>query len=167
MISRKKGKPVIVDAASGEADHSNLQSPVGKIEENIKELERNQSEIPLPKVPMANSFLEFFGVWLMAGLIVAMAIIIVVLLSAWWWTMPDCQQVMRMLSSEGRAQSIEPDKFLQLWTKLEEAHTQMFTSIFQTVVLSGLVPIFTLLAGYVFGKAQAVESGRKKSESSL
>ncbi len=52
-------------------------------------------------------------------------------------------------------------QILQLWTKLHEAHTQTCTSVFQTVVLTGLVPLFTLLAGYVFGKSHSGENQTK------
>ncbi len=111
-------------------------------------------EVPEVGIPKPQSFLELSGVIQMAVLLGVICVAAFVFLLIWWHTLPTLQSTMQLLSSP-QAQPQDPEKILQLWTKLHEAHTQTCTNVFQTVVLTGLVPLFTLLAGYVFGKSHA------------
>ncbi|HPO13675.1 MAG TPA: hypothetical protein PLI09_09535 [Candidatus Hydrogenedentes bacterium] len=113
-------------------------------------------EVPEVGIPKPQSFLEWSGVFQMAVLLGVICLAVFAFIFIWWHTLPTLQSTAQLLSSTTpQAQPQDPEKILQLWTKLQEAHTQTCTSVFQTVVLTGLIPLFTLLAGYVFGKSHA------------
>ena len=67
-------------------------------------------------------------------------------LIAWWFTRPSLADVREILGA-----SAAPKDVLETWRSLQRDHFDQFRDLFQIVVLSGLVPLFTLLAGYAFG----------------
>ena len=78
-------------------------------------------------------------------------------LFSWAATQPTLEEVRAVMGSDQDAQAT-----LQVLTQLREAHAKNYRDMFQTVVLSGLVPLFTLLAGYIFGRGRAAV--REESE---
>lgn len=140
----------IVSIDRGEAPESTI--PFGEID-TIDDLVKKVPEVGIPK---PQSFLEWSGVFQMAVLLGVICLAVFAFIFIWWNTLPTVQNTAQLLaSSSSQAQPQDPEKILQLWAKLQEAHTQTCTSVFQTIVLTGLIPLFTLLAGYVFGKSHA------------
>ena len=70
----------------------------------------------------------------------------VLFLIAWWFTRPTLAGVQKILGN-----SATPKDVLEILRSLQRDHFDRFRDLFQIVVLSGLVPLFTLLAGYAFG----------------
>jgi hypothetical protein len=73
-----------------------------------------------------------------------------VFLGAWWFTRPSIAEVKDLLGS-----SVNGKELLEALRNLRTDHFNAFRDLFQLVVMSGLVPLFTLLAGYAFGARQA------------
>ena len=95
------------------------------------------------------TYLEQWGVWL-AGLVLSViCVLAVAFLVTWWWTRPALAEVQALFGSSGPAKDI-----LEALQALRTAHFAELRDLFQIVVLSGLVPLFTLLAGYAFGSRQ-------------
>ena len=90
--------------------------------------------------------------WFVCGLAVLFLI-------AWWFTRPSFAEVQKMLSD-----SAEPKEVVELLRSLRRDHFDHFRDLFQLVVLSGLVPLFTLLAGYAFGSSEREKREQEESE---
>lgn len=73
----------------------------------------------------------------------------VAFLVTWWRTRPSIVDVQALFGSSGSAKEV-----LEALQALRSAHFGELRDLFQIVVLSGLVPLFTLLAGYAFGSRQ-------------
>lgn len=94
--------------------------------------------------------------WFVCGLAVLFLI-------AWWLTRPSLEEVQRILdaSAEPKTQAKE---IVELLRDLRRDHFDHFRDLFQLVVLSGLVPLFTLLAGYAFGSSEREKREQEESE---
>ena len=107
-------------------------------------LSRELAEIREPP-----SFSEWFGSLLANRLLWVICGLIVLFLASWWWTLPSLQEVREVLGDDAT-----PDQVVATWRELRGEHLGVFRELFQLVVLSTLVPLFTLLAGYAFGSRQ-------------
>lgn len=67
----------------------------------------------------------------------------------WWSTRPTVAQLQNLLGSSAQAKDV-----LEILSSLQRDHSEQFGDLFQRVIHSGLVPLFTLLAGYAFGSRQ-------------
>ena len=112
-----------------------------------------------PKIgpPRPASFLEWSGVTQMTAVLAVICAVAVGFLLSWAVTQPTLEEA-RALVGSGQ----DPQATVQVLTQLREAHTKNHQEMFQAVVLSVLVPLFTLLAGYVFGRSRA--TGPAESE---
>lgn len=102
------------------------------------------------------SFPEWFGYLLASRLLWFILGLTVAFLIAWWWTRPTLDQVQNLLGT-----SANPKDVLETLNSLQRDHFDQFSRIFQLAVLSVLVPLFTLLAGYAFGSRQR-EKGEER-----
>lgn len=112
--------------------------------------------------PKPKTYLEWWGTWLMLILLVIICAVCLVTLGLWWWTRPTQADLVAVLtaSAGGTTQpTVPPDQRIDLLGKLQRSHTEQCVAVFQLVVLSVLVPLFTLVAGYVFGRNKS-EEGR-------
>lgn len=103
----------------------------------------------LPEIREPPSFTEWFGSLLANRLLWVICGLSALFLVAWWLTLPSLQEVRDLLGA-----SATPDQVVATWRELRGEHSGFFREQFQLVVLSTLVPLFTLLAGYAFGSRQ-------------
>ena len=99
---------------------------------------------------------------LLGRLLYVICALAAVFLGLWTATRPSLAQVGDLLGS-----SADPKAALDALHNLRRDHFDHFRSLFQLLVLSGLVPLFTLLAGYAFGtreKAQNAQHGGEGEE---
>ena len=131
------------------------QTPPKETEEQTRRI-FDQS---FPKIgrPRPASFLEWSGVTQMTAVLAVICAVAVGFLLSWAVTQPTLEEA-RALVGSGQ----DPQATVQVLTQLREAHTKNHQEMFQAVVLSVLVPLFTLLAGYVFGRSRA--TGPTESE---
>src|SRR5262245_61624234 len=105
------------------------------------------AQFPEIKPPTAA---ETAGLWQMRIVLAVICLTAVGTFVAWFWTVPtpaDARQLLGSTAPDGDA--------LDILIRLRADHLNHYREMFQLVVLSGLVPLFTLLAGYMFGRNQA------------
>lgn len=95
------------------------------------------------------TFPEWFGARLASRLLLVIMLLAVTLVLAWWMTRPSLAEVQSILGT-----SANPKDVVETLRTLRRDHFENFGDLFQLIVLSGLVPLFTLLAGYAFGSRQ-------------
>ncbi|HEX9731200.1 MAG TPA: hypothetical protein VGG06_04340 [Thermoanaerobaculia bacterium] len=115
-------------------------------------------DFPPIRTPDPESYLEWSGVRQMTIVLVIICVAVVGFLAAWALTVPTIEDV-RALA--GGASPADPQAAAELLDGLREGHMSRFRDLFQLLVMSALVPLFTLLAGYVFGKSSS-ERRRKQ-----
>ena len=133
--------------------------------------------------PVATSYLELQGSTMMTITLVVICLVAVAYCATWWVTRPTADDVAALYSTEAvtkqiaslasGAEPVKPDQLKavlsahptgsgeQMAKSLEAlrlSHSTMLRESFQVVIGSGLLPIFTLLAGYVFGKRSDANS---------
>lgn len=116
--------------------------------------------LPPIKEPKPTSFLQWRGTKYMAMLLSVICFLALVFVLIWWQTRPTHEDVKAIVMATTRpgggndaaGEPLTPDKAAELLSKLRADHFEQCRDMFQIVVLSGLVPLFTLMAGYVFGK---------------
>ena len=113
--------------------------------------------------PKAKTFLEAWGVRFMRLLLYAIVVATCLVLLAWFATRPDMQDVETIL---GQADPNDPAAAARLdaLERLCQNHLNHFQDLFQMLVLGGLVPLFTLMAGYVFGRHQAERTQQEETQ---
>lgn len=114
-------------------------------EERHISLEGISGELPTFREPP--SFSEWFGARLASRLLWVICGLAVVFFGFWWLTRPTLAEVRPLAGSD-------PKEVLETLRNLQRDHFDQFRDLFQLIVLSGLVPLFTLLVGYVFGARQ-------------
>lgn len=134
--------------------------------DNPKPTQENFAEIvagsPPVGRPRPSDYLEWSGTTQMVALLTFICVLSLFVLVGWFQTRPSVDAVdllVKTLGMEGR-QGLDP---MALLSQMQTNHIEQFKDLYQTVVMSGLVPLFTLLAGYVFGKGKATDS-RDQSE---
>jgi Sec-independent protein secretion pathway component TatC len=95
------------------------------------------------------SFPEWFGARLASRLLWVICGLAVVFLVVWWATRPTLVEVRQWLGVNVASQEL-----LTHARNLQQDHFDQFRDLFQLIVMSGLIPLFTLLAGYAFGARQ-------------
>src|SRR5439155_24503966 len=114
-----------------------------------------------PPEPKPRSYLERTGSRYMGLVLIVICGFIFVFLMSWWCTRPslhDAAKLVEMTRAEGQSKVVEPQALGELLAKMQQEHSSNYRDFFQLLVMSGLVPLFTLLAGYVFGK----ETGKRE-----
>ena len=92
--------------------------------------------------------------WVICGLVVAF-------LLAWLAMRPTLAQVQSALGTTADSKAV-----LDTLRELQRDHADQFRSFFQLFVVSGLVPLITLFAGYTFGvRADARQATSQNTES--
>ena len=109
-----------------------------------------------PKVDTPpRTYLEWTGSWQMSSVLGVICFVTVGLVLSWGSTRPTIQEAQAFAGANA-----DPEASLRVLIQLRDEHFENYRDMFQLVVLSGLVPLFTLLAGYVFGKrTEAVRPG--------
>ncbi len=105
--------------------------------------------------PKPASYLEWTGVRQMTLVLVLICLVVGGFVLAWSLTQPTLTQA-QALATAGNV--TDPQAVVKLLGELRAAHTTQYKEMFQVAVLSGLVPLFTLLAGYVFGRGKAARA---------
>ena len=122
---------------------SDLSRDVRPAEDRISEIAGRLGSVRPP------SFQELAGARLATVVLGVICGLAVAFLVTWWWTRPSLAEVQALVGSSGSAKEV-----LEALQALRSAHFGELRDLFQIVVLSGLVPLFTLLAGYAFGSRQ-------------
>lgn len=104
-----------------------------------------------PKWYTYTTFKEYFGMWMAVGSLVVVAALIIAFFAVWAASRPTPADAAAVAGTLGQSEVI-------VLRELRAEHFEEFRDAFQLFVLSGMVPLFTLLAGYTFGSA------RKKQE---
>lgn len=100
--------------------------------------------------PKPRSFLEWSGSRQMTAVLAVICVMAFGCLLSWTLTQPTLADAQALAGSLPDGQTT-----IQAFTQLRDDHAKNYRDMFQSVVLSGLVPLFTLLAGYVFGRGRA------------
>ena len=101
-----------------------------------------------------------FAARLVGCLLGVVCVIIVAFLAIWWLTRPSLAEVQSIFGS-----SAAPKDVVDTLRELRRDHFDQFRDLFQLVVLSGLVPLLTLLAGYAFGtREMEKQTGAERKE---
>jgi len=101
---------------------------------------------PLDRLREPPTYVQFIGGRMLGWLLAVICGLAAVFLGVWVMTRPSLAQVKALLGPFA-----DPKAVLEALQDLRRDHFDHFSSLFQLLVLSGLVPLFTLLAGYAFG----------------
>jgi len=96
------------------------------------------------------SWVQAFSGRLAGRLLAVICSLAVAFLVAWWLTQPTLAEAQQLAGKGAQAKEL-----LETLQALRRDHFDQFRDLFQLVVLSGLVPLFTLLAGHAFGTRQS------------
>ncbi len=112
-----------------------------------------------PEVRERPTFVQLSGVrflglliWIICGLIVAF-------FASWLFTRPTFASVQAMLGD-----TVDPKVVVETLRALRGDHVDHYRDIFQLLVLSGLVPLVTLFAGYTFGRQENERNARSETD---
>jgi hypothetical protein len=143
-----------------------MTTPPHKDESKKIELSSLAKDFKGISVPNPSSYREYLALELLQPLLIAICLIGLVLAIVWWRTQPTIAEVQLLAGCHAAdAQCVQSDKLIEVYTKLATQHSDEFKSLFQLIVSSTLVPLFTLLAGYVFGKGELVKDNSQNGES--
>jgi hypothetical protein len=92
------------------------------------------------------TFTQMFGAQLLRILLLVVCAMVAVFLLAWLFTRSSLAQVQDLLGA-----SSDPTAVLETLRELRRDHFDQVRGLFQLLVLSGLIPLVTLFAGYTFG----------------
>lgn len=120
------------DSQGGERKHT----PISTL------TKRNWSPFHSPPPP---TWLEWFGAQLAFWVLLAIVILVGVFVAIWRGTLPSMNDIATATPNKS------PAELAEAYTRIRDSHNKWVTEFFQSVVVSTLVPIFTLLAGYAFG----------------
>jgi hypothetical protein len=107
----------------------------------------------LPSLQEHPTFIQAFGARLLAPLLWIICALVVAFLLAWLITRPTLSQVREILGASAEAKIV-----LETLRELQRDHFDQFRNLFQLLVLSGLIPLITLFAGYTFGTQEHTRS---------
>ena len=111
--------------------------------------------IPSLDPSQPRSHLEKKGTLAMLMLLWAICISVVLFLLCWWCTRPSQTDVKDLaVALAGQNATVSAEQLREVLVAMRQEHSTSLKDLFQTLVLSGLVPLFTLIAGYLFGKGQ-------------
>ena len=123
----------------------------GRTTESLTDITKSVPRIPAPK-----TYLERWGIIQMSVLIGVICLVCFTMIAMWWSTRPtyaDCAAL--FAAGRGAAtQPVTPEQVVELVDRMQSRRAEQYRGMIQLVVLSVLVPLFTLIAGYVFGKAR-------------
>jgi len=119
-------------------------------------------QLPSPE-PKPKSFLESWGVKFMLVLLVAIVLITLVFLVGWLATRPAMSDVTTILGPTDANDAASLTARIDAFEKLCQNHLDHYRDLFQLLILGGLVPLFTLIAGYVFGRNQAEQKRQEET----
>ncbi|MBC8236067.1 hypothetical protein H8E77_41505 [bacterium] len=131
---------------------SNILEEVSAIPEKISEMFQDIKEEVPPFKPKPSTWTEWFGGRLASRLLLFICFLAFSFLIAWWFTRPSLPEVQQILGPNAK-----PNEVLETFRGLLRDHFDQFRDLFQIIVLSGLVPLFTMLAGYAFGSKEKRE----------
>jgi hypothetical protein len=110
----------------------------------------------VPSFSTLPSWMEWFGARLAAGLLLCIVVLVGGFVLAWWSTQPSLAEVAQVLGDKPEA-----GKLLETFTQLRVAHSKWVLDFFQPVVVTTLVPLFTLLPGMPLAASNAKTIGRE------
>ncbi len=104
----------------------------------------------VPEFGEPPTWIQAFSGRLAGRLLVVICSLAIAFLLAWWFTQPTLAEAQQLAGKGAQAKEL-----LETLQVLRRDHFDQFRDLFQLVVLSGLVPLFTLLAGHAFGTRQS------------
>jgi hypothetical protein len=117
--------------------------------------------VPLAGLHERPTFTQAFGARMLHLLLWVICGLVVVFFLTWLGTRPTLTQVQSTLGTAADSKAV-----LETLRELQRDHADQFRSFFQLLVLSGLVPLITLFAGYTFGvRQEARQSTAQDTES--
>jgi hypothetical protein len=114
--------------------------------------------------PKGKALIYIWGVKFMWLLLIAIVAATGLILLAWLWTQPGMQDVTTLLGSPDPNSATDAADRIELLERLRRNHCETYRDLFQLLVIGGLVPLFTLIAGYVFGRRQAERSQQEMNQ---
>ena len=111
-------------------------------------------DLPPPK---PRTFLEWSGIRQMNILLLGICVMVGLFFLGWVFSRPGLDQAKDLVASArgtGGSAEVPVEEFAKVLENLKKDHYDSFRDMFQLVVVGALVPLFTLLAGYVFGRGQ-------------
>lgn len=106
-----------------------------------------QSSLDEPNASREPS-LQTRGMQLASGVGLLAVVIILFILVRWWASLPGRPDVAQ-LSSGANAQQA-----LANYEKLNQIATAQAKELFETIIVKALLPVFTLILGYIFAKSE-------------
>jgi len=119
-------------------------------------------QIPSLPEPKPKTFLEFWGVKFMLLLLVAIVAITGLLGIAWFCTRPSMSDLTAIIGRADPNDAASATPRIDALQKICRNHLDSYRDLFQLLILGGLVPLFTLIAGYVFGRTQAEQKQQEE-----
>lgn len=119
-----------------------------------------QQEYEKTRVRDRPTFIQLIGSQfgkVLLGFIVGLTTIFVLV---WASTLPSIDAVRALLGP-----SAPPNDVIETWRTLRKDHFEQFRDLYQLVVISALVPLFTLVAGYAFGSREGQQRKPDDNES--
>jgi Tfp pilus assembly protein PilO len=111
---------------------------------------RNLAQEFKPRWRDRPTFKEYFGMLMAIATLVVVSILILAFFAVWASTRPT------LADAVAQAEVLQQPA-AQLLRELQVEHFEQYRDAFQLFVLSGIVPLFTLIAGYAFGSARKKE----------
>lgn len=106
-------------------------------------------DVPRFRKPLA--FKEWFSSKLVSRLLWFICALAVGIIVVWLSTRPTLADAHSLTKSTSTTAKVAASEVVETLRTLRKDHFEQFKSLFQLIVLSGLVPLFTLMAGYAFG----------------
>lgn len=133
-----------------------MDKPTEKTSEPFKNIFRDEiPEFSKPDPTWLQWFLSRlirYFLWIICGMAA-------LFLFGWWFTRPSLAEVQQLLGADAK-----PNEVLEALRGLQRDHLDQFRDLFQLIVLSALVPLFTLLTGYAFGSKEKQEQKNDRQE---
>jgi hypothetical protein len=105
------------------------------------------------------TFVQLYGVRFLGLLIWVICGLIAAFFATWCLTRPTFTSVQGMFGD-----AVEPKVVVDTLRELRRDHVDHYRDIFQLLVLSGLVPLVTLFAGYTFGRQESERNTRAETD---
>lgn len=129
---------------------ADFQTGLPAVQDRARQVTLESLSNQLPRLREPPTFQQMEGARLAKLLLWAICLSTVLFLVGWWISRPSIEDVKQILdaAADGKTR-------LEALQQLRKDHLDMFRDLFQLIVSSILVPLFTLVVGYAFGARQA------------
>jgi hypothetical protein len=111
------------------------------------------------------TYLEGAGSSMLGWTLAAIVGVSALFIASWWWSLPGPSEVasyVKTFAPSNEPTKLTPEQIIDLVSRMRASHTELYKSMIQMVVLSVLLPIFTLVAGYVWGSNRSAAISPKQ-----